>query len=155
MHDDNYESFNNDELKLEVRAVFVRNALMEMEDGEQEIDAYFWFAGPNGYDFWFGFGISDTCEDNDPDVMLENSDENDLKRLALYLGDEWDTIMTTCPHCVAKRHRYELEIMPAEILKQLRMADLDEILQIRQNEDWNSLVRRTHEMSGGLILSQN
>jgi hypothetical protein len=156
-HDGDYETFECEEIELLLRAAFLSDVRVQFEgeDASEKQDVWYWFVCPRGYNRWFAYAISDTCDDDDPDESLESSNIDTLKRLAIYLGDPWERIESGCIHCAANTHRENLRSLPFEIFTAIQQKDLSELLDIRIESEWNAFRGFIHDASNGLVLSSN
>lgn len=154
MDDRTYEQFDYPEEDLSVRGLFVKDLLVEIEDEEPFLDdTIIWFAAKYGDDFWWACGLSDDL--TLPDEMLEEMDLEHTRKLAIYLGETWDSIKMDCPHCVANRHRLSKLHMPSIIMDDVLESDDERLAELRDRGRFAAMADFTEQISGGMKLSLN
>jgi hypothetical protein len=107
---------------------------------------FIWFASPEGADSWFAFSLTD--EIVDVEEMVEDHDDNELTRYAMFLGEPWNTIKVECPHCTTVRHMDALRHMPPEVHETIMNDDLDRLAHMRDVGRFQAHAARVHDLSG-------
>lgn len=140
------------ERELDICAALVPNATLEFDEGDEILDAWFWFASKIGSGQWFAFAISDTP--NDPDEMLSNSDDEELIKLSVWIGDTWDVIELHGVQPSANLHRDALDSMDDDQLEAIREIEDDRLIEIRRTAEGERMNRQLVS-SGASAMSNN
>lgn len=147
MEDRNYETFDNDQDDLVLRALYVEDMPVEFEGEDPYVDdIYIWFAAKNGDNHWWAFGLSDELDE--PEVMLDGVDEEELRKTAIYLGENWDVLHSDCPHCVIARHRENKRGMPEQLIEDILATEDNRLAELRDIGRWQATANMVESMSG-------
>lgn len=156
MEDQEYETFDNVEEDLSVRALFVEQLPVEFPGEEPFIeDSFIWFVSKTGSDVWWAFGLSDDL--TEPEEMLNldmDLNINELRKFAIYLGEPWEEIEEDCPHCVINRHREAKSNMPLQIYRDMMERDDEKLAELRDKGRWEARAAFI-EQATGVKLSLN
>jgi hypothetical protein len=153
MEDRQVQAFTDEFRELSVRAVLLTDFTVDFPNGQSQTgDVWFWFVANEGDDSWFAFAVSDTAED--ADEIVSGSDEEELKRMAVWIGVPWDVVMRKCPHCEAQRQRDLRNSMSSEHLIDIMDSDLDNLRDLRKEAQFEGH-RDALFQRAGVRISQN